>query len=71
MTLLHEAVEAKKFDTRMIERNVTRNVVAQDDVRKATDKLPDDADNADYISIEELAASETGRSSRSDSEIQH
>ena len=31
MTLLHEAVDAKKFDTRMIERNMTRNVTTAEE----------------------------------------
>lgn len=55
MTLLHESVETKKLDTRMIERNVARGVISQDDVEKALKKLPDDAANADWISIETLA----------------
>ncbi len=55
MTLLHEAVEAKKFDTRMVERNIARGVMSADDQDKNLKKLPDDAENAEYISIDSLA----------------
>lgn len=54
MPLLHEAVEAKKMDVRLVERNVTRGVITSEDVEKNLKKLPDDADNADSISIESL-----------------
>ncbi len=54
MALLHEAVDEKKFDVRVSERNVTKGVVTADEAQKATDKLPDDADNAQYVSIEAL-----------------
>ncbi len=56
MTLLHEAVEAKKLDVRVVERNAARGVIAQDEADKAQKKLPDDADNADYVNLEDLAA---------------
>jgi hypothetical protein len=56
MTLLQEAVDAKKFDTRMVERNTTRGVISADDADKIIKKLPDDAENAEYISIESIAA---------------
>jgi hypothetical protein len=62
MTLLHEAVEAKKLDVRMVERNLTRSVVTQDDVEKQVKKLPDDAENADWINIESLAEDGQGSS---------
>jgi hypothetical protein len=55
MTLLHEAVDAKKMDVRLVERNMLRGVLTQDDVEKNLKKLPDDAANAEYISIESLA----------------
>jgi hypothetical protein len=54
MTLLHEAVDAKKIDVRLIERNLARGVITTDDVEKNLKKLPDDSDNAQYISIESL-----------------
>lgn len=55
MTLLHEAVEAKKLDVRMIERNITRGVIASEDSQKAVKQLPDDAESAVWVSIETLA----------------
>jgi hypothetical protein len=55
MTLLNDAVEQKKFDTRMVERNVARQVLSQDEVEKNLKKLPDDSENAEYTSIESLA----------------
>lgn len=52
MTLLHEAVDFKKMDTRMVERNIARGIIAAEDVEKAAKKLPDDAENAEYVSVE-------------------
>jgi hypothetical protein len=56
MALLHEAVESKKLDVRMVERNITRGVVHRDDVTKLIDKLPDDAENAEWVNVEKLEA---------------
>lgn len=55
MALLHEAVEKKKLDVRMVERNVNRGVLTQADVDQAVKALPDDSENALYISVESLA----------------
>ena len=49
MALLHEAVEKKKLDVRMVERNVARGVITQADADQATKGLPDDAENARNI----------------------
>jgi hypothetical protein len=54
MTLLVEATEFKKFDVRMIERNVARGVIKPDDVNRAINALPDDAENAEWVSLNEL-----------------
>ena len=54
MALLHEAVESKKMDVRIVERNLDRGVVSSQEVEKALKSLPDDAANADYIEIESL-----------------
>lgn len=61
--MLHEAIEQKKFDTRMIERNVARSVISAEDADKVSKALPDDAENADYISIDSLAGDESGQKS--------
>lgn len=63
MTLLHEAVDAKKFDVRVVERNVTRGSVRLDDYQKSVNSLPDDSENAEYTSIETLAGNEDKGSS--------
>jgi hypothetical protein len=63
MTLLHEATEAKKLDTRMVERNIARGRVDHEDLEKALKKLPDDAENAEYISLDTLIADQTDTNS--------
>ena len=59
MTLLYDAVEAKKFDVRVIDRNVERGLVRSEDREKALKSLEDDAANADYVSIQSLAESDS------------
>lgn len=54
MSLLHESIQEKKFDTRMLDKNLVRNVVADKDVKAHLEQLQDDSENATYISIEEL-----------------
>lgn len=54
MTLLHEAFEAKKFDVRLLEKNVSRNKLNSNDVDAYLKQLPDDAENAEYISLEAI-----------------
>lgn len=54
MALLHEAVEKKKLDVRMVERNVARGVITAADVEQSIKALPDDAENASYVSVETL-----------------
>lgn len=54
MALLHEAVEKKKMDVRMVERNVARGLVQASEVEAAVKALPDDGENAEYVSIESL-----------------
>ena len=62
MALLHEAVEEKKLDVRVAERNVTRGVISADDLQKSRDKLPDDGDNAQWVSVEALLKDESSES---------
>ena len=54
MTLLHEAVDQKKLDTRMVERNVARGVITQQELQQKISALPDDGENAEYVSIDSL-----------------
>jgi hypothetical protein len=56
MPLLHESSDAKKFDTRMVERNITRGIVPASDADKASASLADDGANAEWINIEVIAA---------------
>lgn len=60
MTLLHDAVKEKKFDVRMVERNVARGVVTAEEAEKALASLPDDAENAETISLDALIADDSG-----------
>lgn len=55
MTLLKDATEAKKFDTRVMERNIQRGQTKAEDLEKFIKDLPDDSANADYISLDTLA----------------
>ena len=54
MALLHESVNYKKLDVRLVERNVARGVLTQDELDKALAKLPDDSENAEWVSVESL-----------------
>lgn len=56
MTLLQDATEAKKFDSRIVERNILRGSAKQEDYDKFVKELPDESDNAETISIEALIA---------------
>jgi hypothetical protein len=58
MTLLHKAVESKKFDSRIVEKNITRGILTSEEYDKFLKSLPDDSDNADWVNIEELAKTE-------------
>ncbi len=54
MTLLYDAIEEKKVDIRNLEKNLTRGSLAADELQKFVKQLPDDAANAEWISIESL-----------------
>jgi hypothetical protein len=58
MTLLHEAVDFKKLDVRLIERNLQRGVLTQQEVNKSVQDLPDDAESAVWTNIEDLVEQE-------------
>lgn len=57
MTLLNEAVNAKTLDIRLIERNLSRNVITSRDYEQVLGALPDDAENAEWISIQSIMES--------------
>ena len=54
MSLLHDSIQEKKFDVRMLDKNLVRNVVSDKDVKSHLEQLPDDSENASYTNIEEL-----------------
>lgn len=60
MTLLHEAVENKKFDIRIIEKNLSKGLITTTDFQKSVDQLPDDSENAAWVTIESLSDNKAG-----------
>ncbi len=56
MTLLLDATEAKKFDSRVVERNIQRGSAKVEDYEKFVKELPDDSANVEIVSIEALIA---------------
>jgi hypothetical protein len=55
MSLLIDGIHEKKFDVRMLEKNLVRNVVADKEVKAHIEALPDDAENAIFINLDEIA----------------
>ena len=55
MTLLHVAVDEKKLDVRLIEKNLATSVLSAAEVDKAVQQLADDSENAEWVSVESLA----------------
>ncbi len=55
MSLLIDGIREKKFDVRMLEKNLVRNVVSDKEAKAVIESLPDDADNAVFISLDEVA----------------
>jgi hypothetical protein len=56
MTLLHNAIEAKKFDSRVMERNLQRSLVKTEEVQASVAALQDDAEFAEYVSIDAISS---------------
>lgn len=56
MALLHEAVEEKKLDVRVVERNISRGSVSAEEAKKAVSQLPDDGENAIWVSLDRIAS---------------
>ena len=55
MSLLIDGIQEKKFDVRMIEKNLVRNVVSDKEAKAQAEALPDDAENAVFINLDEIA----------------
>ena len=49
---LYEALEAVKFDKRLIEWNLTRGIISTNEVKKQTDGLPDLSSNCEKLDFE-------------------
>ena len=54
MALLHDSIADKKFDTRMLERNVQRGHLTSTEVEKFMKGLPDDSENLSHVTVEDL-----------------
>jgi len=54
MSLLHDSIQEKKFDVRMLDKNLVRNVISDKDVKTHLEQLPDDAENALFTTVEEI-----------------
>ena len=59
MTLLKDASEAKKSDIRLIDRNFKKGLISQDEIQRLAGQLPDDAANAEWVSVETLSDDES------------
>ena len=72
MGILKEAVESKKFDIRVMERNIERGLISPTEAEKFVKDLPDDSGNADWLNVEELAGdfSSGGSGSNGSSPVQ-
>ncbi len=57
MALLNESVEFKKLDVRLVERNISRGVLSAAELQSAVEELPDDAENAEWVSLDSLTDS--------------
>jgi hypothetical protein len=55
MALLHESVDFKKMDVRLIERNIARGVLSKEELDRALKNLPDDAENGEWVSLDLLS----------------
>jgi hypothetical protein len=54
MALLHDSVKFKKLDVRLVERNISRGVLTQDEYNEAVVAMLDDAENAEWVSLDSL-----------------
>ncbi len=55
MTLLKDAMDDKKYDSRIQERSLQKGILKAEELKKQTENLVDDAENAEYVSIETIA----------------
>ncbi len=55
MSLLHDAIISKKFDVRMLDKNLVRGVITDKEAKTQAEQLPDDSENAAFVSLDEIA----------------
>jgi hypothetical protein len=60
MALLHEAVDEKKFDSRVAQRNIERGLLKPEELKKHVESLPDDASHAVQVDLDNLLADDVG-----------
>jgi hypothetical protein len=58
MSLLNDSIQEKKFDVRMVDKNLVRNVITDKDLKTHLEKLPDDSENASYTHLDEIDQTE-------------
>lgn len=61
MALLNESIDQKKFDVRVLEKNIARGALPAETAQKTIESLPDDAVNAEWVSIEDIANDDSDR----------
>lgn len=59
MKLLKEAEQEKRFDARVVERNLQRNIVSHDEMKSHVSGLPDDSHLGEWINLETLKDSDS------------
>ena len=55
MSLLHDSIISKKFDVRMLDKNLVRGVITDKEAKTQVEQLPDDSENASFVSLDEIA----------------
>lgn len=58
MPLLQDSMEEKKFDVRMVEKNLARGRIQQVDVDTQVKQLADDGANVDWITLDSIENAE-------------
>jgi len=58
MLLLSKALEDKKFDLRIIEKNLARGILQAQEQAKSVQQLPDDSASAEWVSLDDIQNSD-------------
>jgi len=54
MELLHQAIKSKKWDIRLIEKNLSQGIISQNELENQLQSLPDASAYAEQLNIDEL-----------------